>query len=333
MSIRKFSHTDIVLNTMRAYPVTEFTIYNSKVYYNDTPHHSNTLGTSSITNNILSITSSVSGGISLYEYNIDRDGYVTLNAEEQISVKTGSNPHIIPYITKDSAGASFKTTGKVSYQNEFKYGDIIQMNYPLTASISREPMGLAGALYGASVGPGARRKVVQITGEEPYPIATGSNGEIQLGSPFYPHFFSLKNRLNHYRYLSEHYAVSSDFGDGWDKATDALNAIYIPSIFYGSKISEGSIVLQMYITGTLAAELRDLKHNGELIQVSGSDNGYAKANDGKVAGVVLYNEGIILLTGCSVIASYKWWKRHQNHTHVALLGCGCRRRNNRRNHQ
>jgi len=240
----------------------------------------------------------VSGGISLYEYNIDRDGYVTLNAEEQIGTTTGSNPHIVPYITKDSAGASFKTAGKVSYQNEFKYGDIIQMNYPMVASITREPMAMAGATYGASVGAGDRRLVVEVTGEPPYsPALVPGTSDRQKGAPFYPHFFSLKNRLNHYRYLSEHYAVSSGLGDGWDKATDPLNAIYVPSIFYGSKISEGSVLLQMYMTGTLVAELRDLKHNGELIQVSGSDNGYAKAHDGKVAGVIMYNEGIILLTG------------------------------------
>jgi hypothetical protein len=45
----------------------------------------------------------------------------------------------------------------------------------------------------------------------------------------------------------------------------------------------------------LAAELQDNKKNGELIQVSGTYN--AKQNDGKVAGVVLYNEGFLCLTG------------------------------------
>ena len=293
MSFRKFSQRDIVLNTMRAYPVAEFTIYNSKVYYNNTPHQGATLGTSSADNNVLAFTSSVSGGISLYEYNVDRAGTYTLNADEEILDPSGSNLMIKPYITKDSAGASFKTVGAVSYQNEFKYGDIIEMNYPLTASITREPMGLAGALYGASVGPGKRRHVVKSDGR--FAKVPGTD-DLQSGSAFYPHFFSLKNRLDNYRYLSEYYAVSSSFQEGWNKNEDPLNIIYVPSIFYGSKISEGSVVMRLYITGTLAAELQDSKHNGELIQFSGSDNGYAKANDGQVAGVVMYNEGIILLT-------------------------------------
>jgi len=42
----------------------------------------------------------------------------------------------------------------------------------------------------------------------------------------------------------------------------------------------------------LIGELRDTKENGELIQVSGSTD-----DIGKVAGVVLYNEGFLLLTG------------------------------------
>lgn len=299
MSFRKFSQNDIVLNTMRAYPLTEFTIYNSKVYYSNTPHHASTLGTSSAQNNILSITSSVSGGISLYEYNVDRAGTYRIPANESpifersngapittyTDLFSGSNLMINPYITKDSAGASFKTAGMVSYQNEFKYGDIIQMNYPLTASITREFM---------SPTPGFRDNITDADGKLAYVPGTRVR---QKGKPLYPHFYALKNRLNHYRYLSEYYAVSSSIAGGWDKATEPLNVLYVPSIFYGSKISEGSLVMRLYITGTLAAELRDSKHNGELIQFSGSDNGYAKANDGQVAGVVMYNEGIILLTG------------------------------------
>ena len=56
----------------------------------------------------------------------------------------------------------------------------------------------------------------------------------------------------------------------------------------------------MYYTGTLIGELQDVKRNGELIQVSGT---YAQLNpnyadgSGSVAGVVMYNDGFIYLTG------------------------------------
>jgi len=273
MSFRKFGPNDIVLNTMRTFPSVNFLIYNSKVYYNNIPHHSGAFSES-----ILNITSSTSGGISLYEYNIDREGTVQINDDEDITT-TGLNPPIIPYINKDSARASFTTVGAVNYNNEFQYGDVIKGNYPLTASITRNFMTpLAGA----------RDSVVNIRTNEIFPNA---------GAPKFRHFYSLKNRLDYYGYLSPHFPVSSSYLGGWDKAEQALNVLYIPSIFYGSKINEGSVSLKYYISGTLVAELRDNKENGELIQVSGSDNGFAKQSDGLVAGVVMYREGVIVLTG------------------------------------
>jgi hypothetical protein len=259
---------------MRAFPAVEFVVYNTQVYYNNTPHQSG-----AFSDNILCITSSVSGGISLYEYNVDRAGTYALNADESIltSSALGSGPNnlITPYITKGSARASFKTAGKVSYNNEFKYGDIIRANYPLTASITREFM---------SPNPGYR---------EPAFNTFDSTSQLSGGAPEYPHFYALKNRLNHYQYLSEHYAIvggtaGSDYH--WDKAEQPINLISVPSIFYGSKIKEGTVVLKYFVSGSKKAELRDTKQNGELIEVTGS-------NVGAVAGVVLYSEGFLLLTG------------------------------------
>ena len=269
MSFRKFGPNDIVLNTMRAFPQVRFDVYNFGVYYNNTPHQSG-----AFSDNILGITSSASGGISLNEYNIDRKGTTTLD-DAGGAITTGLNPPIVPYITKDSARASFKTVGKTSYNNEFRYGDTLLSNYPMTASITREFM---------SPNAGARDSV--------YNTFDSDREFISGGAPVYRHFYALKNRLDSYGYLSQHYVVSSSLG--WDKAEQEINMISIPSIFYGSKIQEGSVSLRYYISGTLQAELRDSKENGELIQYSGT---MSSANDGEVAGVVLYNEGIILLTG------------------------------------
>ena len=56
--------------------------------------------------------------------------------------------------------------------------------------------------------------------------------------------------------------------------------------------------IKFYITGTLAGELQDINKNGELIQVSGSANNLgSNFGSGSVAGVVLYNEGFVVLTG------------------------------------
>ena len=104
------------------------------------------------------------------------------------------------------------------------------------------------------------------------------------------HHFSFddaSNPLNH--------SDSPTGRSGWDKGKQQMSLIEIPSIFYGSSIKKGSVVLQMYITGALAAECRDIRKNGELLQVSGTYNATKHSN--KVAGVVLYNEGFIAMTG------------------------------------
>lgn len=98
---------------------------------------------------------------------------------------------------------------------------------------------------------------------------------------------ALKNTLNFYKKLSPSYAFSSTLGD---KESQDMMLVSIPSIMYGSSIQEGTVGLKFYITGTLAGELTDSRRNGELIQTSGADAG-------KVAGVVLYKEGFLLLTG------------------------------------
>ena len=290
MSFRKFGPNDIVLNTMRAFPQVRFNVFDFKVYYNNTPHQAG-----AFSDNILGMSSSApgstrsgtDGGISLYEYNVDRAGTTTRTEATSVAT-TGENPPSALYISKDSARSSFKTAHSMSYNNEFAYGDILTRNYPLTASITREFM---------TPHAGARNHALKMDMGRVNILETQVSG----GNPLYRHFYALKNRLDNYGYLSEHYRVVSDgLGDGgWDKHNQAINLISIPSIFYGTQIKEGSVSLRYYVSGTLQAELRDSKENGELIQHSGS--AAAARNDGKVAGVVMYNEGFILLTGSWVI--------------------------------
>jgi hypothetical protein len=104
---------------------------------------------------------------------------------------------------------------------------------------------------------------------------------------------SIRTSLDNYTRLSPRFAISGVFGD---KLTSDVNMISVPSIFYGSAIKKGSVSLKYYITGTVIAELQDSKNNGELIQVSGTT--YAQSfGSGACAGIVLYKQGIILLTG------------------------------------
>jgi hypothetical protein len=97
---------------------------------------------------------------------------------------------------------------------------------------------------------------------------------------------AIKNSLDYAKRLGQHY----NFASGSSVET---NLIKIPSIFYGSEIKKGSVQLDFFITGTLVGRLRDSRYDGALIQESGT----ITANDGKIAGVVLYNEGFVILTG------------------------------------
>ena len=97
---------------------------------------------------------------------------------------------------------------------------------------------------------------------------------------------ALKSSLNHYSFWSRYF----DYEEYYQGDVTMVN---IPSIFYGSSIKKGTLSLKAYVSGTVAAELNDENRRGELIQ-SGSND---------VVGTVLYDEGIILLTGSATIGT------------------------------
>ncbi len=161
---------------------------------------------------------------------------------------------IYPFITKQGSLTSFKTISTETFQT-YSYGDEIRGQYPLSSSIDVE-----------------------------YQAASTTDR---------PHIKALKNTFNYYRPLSPHYAYESSNAVGtWDKATQEIKLVSIPSIFYGSSIKKGSVDMKFYITGSLVGRLQDSNQNGELIQTLPND-----ANVNKVAGTVLYNEGFVALTG------------------------------------
>jgi len=131
-----------------------------------------------------------------------------------------------------------------------------------------------------------------ITGS--YPLSASIKREFYTIGEDRPHVDGLRNTLNYYLPLSKHYAFSSSLGD---KSQQKVNLINIPSIFFGSGIEKGTISLKMFYTGTLIAEVQDTKRNGELIQVGPSGS----VGSGSVAGVALYNEGFLVLTGSWII--------------------------------
>jgi hypothetical protein len=127
-----------------------------------------------------------------------------------------------------------------------------------------------------------------ITGS--YPLSASIKRDYyQLGQSR-PEVVALKNTLNYYVNLSKHYSYSSSLGN---KETQPLNLISIPSILYGSSLNKTSLELEYYISGTLIGKLKDERGNGELVQVGP----VGSVGSGSVAGIVLYNEGFLVLTG------------------------------------
>jgi hypothetical protein len=128
----------------------------------------------------------------------------------------------------------------------------------------------------------------QITGS--YPLSASISSVRYASGHNNIRIKALKNTLNNYKILNPEIAFSSSFGD---KSQQELRLISIPSIFYGSSIDKGTVSLKFYVTGNLISELRDDKQNGLLRQVASGSG----ADSGSVGGVVLYNEGFMLLTG------------------------------------
>lgn len=163
-----------------------------------------------------------------------------------------------PFLPKGSSLDSFKTVGTSQFAYT-QYGEELSGSYPRSSSIA------ADYFYQNSGFISEKRKL-----------------------------YALKNTLNSYLYLSQHYAYSSSYGI---KGEQEITLVSIPSIYYGSGIDKGSIELAYYVSGTLIGKLQDINKNGELIQTTGA------AGLGNIAGVVLYNEGFVLLTGSWDLAS------------------------------
>jgi len=169
----------------------------------------------------------------------------------------GPAPQLIHPFVPRNGNLTAFRTTSTSSFYRTEIGESVSSSYPLSASIHRQ-------LYAAST--------------------TRDQAANKISA--------LKNTLNYYVASSPHYEYSSSVGR-WNKGEDAINLISIPSIFYGSSIKKGSIDLKFYITGTLIGELKDENYSGELIQTGPEGS----VGSGSVAGVALYNEGFLLLTG------------------------------------
>jgi hypothetical protein len=175
-------------------------------------------------------------------------------------------------MVKDGNRLGFSSVSATAF-NAGSPGDVFIGRYPYTASITRE--------YYSTVTPRVVSPVITETEDEG--ITVSSYGSVS-------HIRALKNTLNHYVYLSPFYKYSSSTRDFEDCELSLIN---IPTIFYGSKIKPGTIKLDFYVTGTLVGTLEDENRNGVLYQTGPESS----PGSGSTAGVALYSEGFLVLTG------------------------------------
>jgi len=120
-----------------------------------------------------------------------------------------------------------------------------------------------------------------------------------------PYIDALRNTLDYRAIRSKHLEYNGSHGD---KSTQPLSLISVPSIFYGSSIKKGTVECKFYISGTLAGHLKDINENGELIQILP----VGSTGSGSVGGVVLYEEGFLIMTGA--------WALDAGHTEPYVAG-------------
>ena len=170
---------------------------------------------------------------------------------------------IYPFFIKDGNWLAFPNVSAADYSIA-SYGDIITGSYPLTSSITRQVF--TSTTYPAT----------------PAQWTTYSTNRREL--------ISLQNTMNYYRTWSDSYQYTGSYVSG------AVNLIQIPSIFFEDGIEKGTVSLKFYFTGTLIDEVTDSRQNGELISTLGGASG-------SVVGVVLYDQGFVMLTSSVNISS------------------------------
>ena len=193
----------------------------------------------------------------------------TINLYEYNVDRNGTDQQLIyPFVARNS-GLIFRSNDltREQYRSLDNSIQTITGSYALTSSISRQ--------YFAST---------------TYPFPGGDDAAKDAYVSARKELIALQNTMNYYRYISDSYAYTGSYVSG------TVNMLQIPSIMFGEQIKKGTVSLKFYYTGSLIDEAIDSRQNGELISTMGNTSG-------STVGVVLYNEGFVLLTSSADISS------------------------------
>jgi hypothetical protein len=192
----------------------------------------------------------------------------TVNLYEYNVDRDGTTQDLIKPFLAPNTGLVFRSNPltRLQYNSLYRQNQL-DGTYPLTASITR-----------------------QYFGSTTYPFPDGTDSAKDTYVTDRKELISLQNTMNYYRFASNSYAYTGSYVSG------TVNMLQIPSIMFGEQIKKGTVSLKFYYTGSLIDEAVDSRQNGELISTMGNTSG-------STVGVVLYNEGFVLLTSSADISS------------------------------
>ena len=302
MSHEEFKPDDIFINRVKTHPDLNFFIYDSEVTINN---HQNLSASNDYATNV------AKGHLSLFELNLNRvgsTGFATSTSD------TNPGGLIFPYVRNASPTIRHGFRNQIGNSVLGKRRSLTLCNDPYLG-VDFDQIQSGSYPMSASIKRILTTPVTSFAGYNPFAVQDGelcveqtqnlSSENIYYTSGVNTYVSALLNPARKYVPLSKHFCLtgtlpqSASLAQNLDRdlVTSTVNLVDIPSIFYGSSVKKGSVNLKYYITGTLLAECSDTKRNGELIETTGS-------NTGQVVGLVMYDEGILLLTASHSLGSH-----------------------------
>ena len=271
----KFTPDDLFVNRLKTYPQYNVFIYQGQMYVNKESRISG------------------SGGLVVYDINRNKD--------------TGK---IVPFVVSGSEKIAFKSQQHQplvqNHSGDFQWGSAY-VNGVATQSVTASSTHYASLPFIVRNGERTlnseygfespiERNLTNVTGgyeAEYFNIVSAVTGasSVVFSRDTNLSASALQNVARKYTTLSDHFIFISSSVRSRDLVYDSnqINFITIPSMYYGSTIKKGSVELNYYITGSKIASCADINHNGALIGTTGSTSG-------SVVGLVLYDEGVVMLT-------------------------------------
>ena len=280
----EFKEDDLFINRLKTYPLYNIFIYQQQFYVNKEDNDSQ--------------------GLDVYDSVRNQSGSYVITPKLRVNaIDSGFKP-----VFKKNLHQPLVKSHKSDYQWTTAYQRRISTDSPIYASYPPKINGIEvpeGDFISSSYDNGSpitRRITNPVSNINPrlYNIATGqrTSANFSFSSDINLSASALQNVAKKYTTLSPHFIFDpnqSPTGKIPSVGTRSLihdtpiNFIFIPSMYYGSTIKKGSVELNYYITGSKIASCADINHNGTLIGTTGSTSG-------SVVGLVMYDEGIIMLT-------------------------------------